>query len=93
MTLRWTSTGVDEVGIDAGGRCVVAVDPRYYRPAEVESRQGDTTKAREKLGWKPRTTFRQLVAEVVEEDLTAAGCEEVLRPHGRLVSVGSRMEF
>lgn len=93
MTIRWAGLGADEKGFDSRDKCVVAVDPRYYRPTEVETLLGDASKARETLGWSPRTTFRQLVAEMVKEDVAAAQCEDLLRPNGRLVSVGSRMEF
>jgi GDPmannose 4,6-dehydratase len=73
---------VDERGTDAGGRCVVAVDPRYFRPTEVETLLGDPTKAREKLGWKPRTTFDELVKEMVLEDLKVAERDELVKKHG-----------
>jgi GDPmannose 4,6-dehydratase len=72
MKVRWEGQGVDEKGYDANGKCIVAVDPRYFRPTEVETLLGDATKAREKLGWTPKTTFAELVAEMVREDLKAA---------------------
>lgn len=82
MRIRWAGEGVEEQGFDAAGRCVVAVDPRYFRPTEVETLLGDASKAREKLGWSPRTTFTELVAEMVREDLIESECEELLRPRG-----------
>lgn len=72
MELSWQGTGVDEKAFDRRGRCVVAVDPHYFRPAEVETLLGDSSKARAKLGWTPKTTFRELVAEMVAADLQIA---------------------
>src|SRR5690242_20658295 len=72
MKLTWRGSGKDEKGYDAQGRCVVAIDPHYFRPAEVDSLLGDASKARAKLGWKPRLTFPELVAEMVAADLEAA---------------------
>jgi GDPmannose 4,6-dehydratase len=91
MKIRWTGQGVDEKGFDHLGNCVVAVDPRYFRPAEVETLLGDASKARQKLGWRPRTSFPQLVAEMVQEDLKEAQCEELLKPHGFSAVFGSRI--
>src|SRR5690606_13962525 len=68
MKMRWEGSGVEEKGFDQKGRCVVAVDPRYFRPAEVETLLGDSSKARQKLGWSPKTSFAELVAEMVRED-------------------------
>ncbi len=72
MKITWKGEGADEKGFDQEGRCVVAVDPRYYRPTEVESLLGDPTKAKEKLGWTPRTTFSELVREMMVADLQLA---------------------
>ena len=72
MQITWKGTGVDEKGYDQDGRMVVAVDPRYYRPTEVETLLGDATKAREKLKWVPRTTFAELVREMAHADLQLA---------------------
>lgn len=71
IELRWEGEGVDEIGIDtATGRELVAVDPRYFRPAEVEQLLGDPTKAKTLLGWNPRkTTFPELVKIMVEHDM------------------------
>ena len=84
MRLRWEEQGVDEKGYDEGGRCVVAVDPHYFRPTEVESLLGDPTKAQTRLGWRPKTSFKQLVAEMVREDLKAAERDELVKKHGYL---------
>ena len=73
---------MEEKGYDASGRCIVAVDPRYFRPTEVETLLGDATKARTKLGWKPKTTFHQLVAEMVQQDLKEAERDELVKRHG-----------
>jgi GDPmannose 4,6-dehydratase len=82
ITVNWRGSGVDERGYDGQGNCIVQVDPRYFRPTEVETLLGDATKAREKLGWTPRTTFAQLVAEMMREDLTAAERDELIKKHG-----------
>ena len=72
-TIRWRGEGVDEVGFDEkNGKELVSVDPRYFRPTEVENLLGDCSKAHEKLGWKHRISFEQLVKEMVTEDLAAA---------------------
>jgi len=82
MAIRWEGKGVSEKGYDERGRCVVAVDPRYFRPAEVETLLGDARRARRKLGWKPRVRFRELVAEMAREDLRAAERDALVRKHG-----------
>jgi GDPmannose 4,6-dehydratase len=70
MRIEWRGTGVDECGIDAkSGQIVVKVDPRYFRPTEVETLLGDPTKARARLGWRPEHTFRDLVRDMVAADL------------------------
>jgi len=82
MKITWAGQGVEETGADAGGRVIVRVDPRYFRPTEVETLLGDPTKAKEKLGWVPRTTFHELVAEMVREDLKSAERDELVKQHG-----------
>jgi GDPmannose 4,6-dehydratase len=82
IKVRWEGKGVDEKGYDAAGKCIVQVDPRYFRPTEVETLLGDPTKAKEKLGWTPRTAFADLVAEMVREDLKAAERDELVKSHG-----------
>ena len=80
--VNWQGSGVDEKGFDDNGRCIVAVDPRYFRPTEVETLLGDPSKAKEKLGWVPKITFKQLVVEMVREDLKAAERDELVKRHG-----------
>ncbi|MDH3349637.1 MAG: GDP-mannose 4,6-dehydratase [Desulfobulbaceae bacterium] len=82
MNIRWEGEGVDTKGYDEGGKCIVAVDPRYFRPTEVESLLGDASKAKEKLGWVPKISFKELVAEMVREDLKSAERDELVKRHG-----------
>jgi GDPmannose 4,6-dehydratase len=82
MRLQWCGAGVDEHALDERGRRVVAVDARYFRPAEVETLLGDARKARDKLGWVPRVSFAELVAEMMREDLKGAQRDELVRQHG-----------
>ena len=82
IAIRWQGRGVDEKGLDANGNCLVAVDPRYFRPTEVETLLGDPSKARAKLGWAPKVSFAQLVTEMVREDLKAAERDELVKRHG-----------
>jgi len=83
LQLRWEGQGVAEKGYDTvSGKCLVQVDPRYFRPTEVETLLGDPSKAREKLGWTPRTTFAQLVAEMVQADFKSAQRDELVKKHG-----------
>jgi len=73
IDIEWQGEGVDEKGLDkATGKILVEVDPRYFRPTEVEILLGDPTKAREKLGWQPKVTFRELVSMMVDADLEEA---------------------
>jgi GDPmannose 4,6-dehydratase len=81
--IQWKGQGVDEKGYDpATGRCLVEVDPRYFRPAEVETLLGDPGKAREKLGWVPRTSYEALVEEMIRADLKAAERDALCRREG-----------
>ena len=82
LSIRWEGQGVDEKGYDDRGKCVVAVDPAYFRPTEVETLLGDPSKARQKLGWSPRTTFAELVAEMAREDLRAAERDSLISDRG-----------
>jgi GDPmannose 4,6-dehydratase len=92
ITLRWEGTGVDECGIVAAvqgkqakckaGDVIARVDPRYFRPTEVETLLGDPSKARQKLGWTPRTTLKELVAEMVQADYTSAKRDALVRLAG-----------
>lgn len=80
--LTWTGNGADEKALDESGRVIVAVDPRYFRPAEVETLLGDATHARNRLGWKPRIGFGELVREMVQTDLEEAKRDALVRKHG-----------
>jgi len=82
ISINWNGSNLEEKGYDASGRCIVAVDSRYFRPTEVETLLGDATKARTKLGWKPKTSFRDLVAEMVRQDLKEAERDELVKRHG-----------
>jgi GDPmannose 4,6-dehydratase len=82
LAVEWRGTGVEEKGYDPKGNCIVQVDPRYFRPTEVETLLGDATKARQKLGWTPRISFQELVAEMMREDLKAAERDELVKKHG-----------
>jgi len=81
--IRWEGEGVDEIGIDdSTGNIVVRIDPRYFRPTEVDLLLGDPTKAQTKLGWKHTVTFPELVAEMVASDLKVIAEEARTRKHG-----------
>jgi GDPmannose 4,6-dehydratase len=82
IDIVWSGQGLDEKGTDAQGNCIVSVDPRYFRPTEVESLLGDPTKAKTKLGWVPKITFAELVQEMVREDLKSAERDELVKSHG-----------
>ena len=82
MDITWEGAGNEEKGRDKHGKEIVAVDPRYYRPTEVDSLLGDASKARRELGWQPRITFEELVKEMVEEDLKTAEKDALVRKHG-----------
>ena len=83
IEIEWQGNGVDEIGIDkSNGNIVVEVDPRYFRPTEVELLLGDPTKAQEKLGWKPQTTLKELCSMMVREDLKTAKRDVLCEEHG-----------
>ena len=94
MQIRWEGEGVNEVGYWVNRHCqersdaaiqevpVIRIDPRYFRPTEVETLLGDPTKAKEKLGWVPEITLDQMVAEMVETDLVEAKKNALLKQHG-----------
>jgi GDPmannose 4,6-dehydratase len=82
ITLRWEGKGKDEKGVDGAGRTLVAVDPNYFRPAEVDTLLGDPSKARKQLGWTPKVGFRELVAEMAREDLKGAERDALVSRHG-----------
>ena len=87
MEIEWHGEGVNEAGW-ANGRKVVAVDPHYFRPAEVDTLLGDPSRAIQKLGWRPRHTFEQLVAEMVEADVKKAERDALNLTHGYSVTSG-----
>lgn len=85
IAIRWEGEGVSEKGYwktADGEKLIVAVDPRYFRPTEVETLLGDPSKAKMKLGWSPNTTFKELVIEMVREDLKSAERDELIKNHG-----------
>jgi len=83
IDLIWQGKGINEKGIDKRtGKIIIEIDPRYFRPAEVESLLGDSSKAREKLGWEPQVSFQELVKEMVQSDLEEAKKELHLRNGG-----------
>lgn len=82
IEIEWRGNGVEEKGYDKSGKVIVAVDPRYFRPTEVETLLGDPTKAKQKLGWLPKTSFQELVTEMVREDLRSAERDELVKKHG-----------
>lgn len=82
INLHWEGKDVDEKGFDANGKCIVAVDPRYFRPTEVETLLGDATKAHQKLGWSPKISFNQLVSEMIAEDFKIAQRDELIKKSG-----------
>ncbi|MFO1377203.1 MAG: GDP-mannose 4,6-dehydratase [Steroidobacteraceae bacterium] len=87
MRIEWCGSGVDEQGIDAAtGRVVVRVDPRYFRPTEVDTLLGDAAKARARLGWTPEIGFDQLVREMVAADRELAGRDALMRREGFTVN-------
>lgn len=82
IQITWQGKGADEKAYDASGKCIVQVDPRYFRPTEVETLLGDPTKAKEKLGWTPKISFNDLVEEMVREDYKSAQRDELIKKHG-----------
>lgn len=82
MTIDWSGEGVSEAGFDASGNRIISVDPRYFRPTEVDSLLGDPTKAQQKLGWKHRTSFKELVTEMVQADFESAQRDELVKKSG-----------
>jgi GDPmannose 4,6-dehydratase len=82
IELTWRGRGLDEKAFDRRGHCVVAIDPHYFRPAEVETLLGDASKARAKLAWEPKITFRQIVAEMAAADLETAERDRLMHKSG-----------
>ena len=100
MTLRFEGSGIDEVAVVAAiegksapgvkvGDVIVRVDPRYFRPAEVETLLGDASKAREKLGWTPEISVDQMIEEMVMHDLDQARRHALLKTNGFDVTVSA----
>ena len=83
IDITWEGTGIDEKGIDTKtGNTIVAVDPKYFRPTEVETLLGNPAKAKEKLGWTPKIPFKDLVTEMVQHDLEDAKKDNLCQTHG-----------
>jgi len=82
MKIKWFGEGSDERGYSPEGRCVVRVDPKYFRPTEVHTLLGEAAKAKTKLGWKPRTSFGELVREMVASDLKIAEQDRLVADNG-----------
>ncbi|MBM3393078.1 MAG: GDP-mannose 4,6-dehydratase [Betaproteobacteria bacterium] len=80
--IRWDGEGVSEKAYDDRNKCIVAVDSKYFRPTEVETLLGDPSKAKNKLGWTSKTTFEELVVEMVREDLNSAERDDLVKQHG-----------
>jgi GDPmannose 4,6-dehydratase len=82
-TIRWEGDGIEEKGYDAeSGNLILAVDPRYFRPTEVETLLGDPSKAKEKLGWTPKITLEEMVHEMMENDINIANRDALVKEHG-----------
>ena len=82
IILCWSGEGVSEIGTDSRGKVIVRVDPRYFRPTEVETLLGDASKARVNLGWSPKTSFQVLVGEMARVDLELAEKDNLIKRHG-----------
>jgi GDPmannose 4,6-dehydratase len=83
MSIEWRGRGLDEQGIDtASGKVVVRIDPRYFRPTEVDALLGDASRARAELGWRPEVDFASLVEEMVRADLALAERDALVKREG-----------
>jgi GDPmannose 4,6-dehydratase len=83
ITIKWQGTGVNEIGVDsATGKTLIEIDPRYFRPTEVELLLGDPTKAKEKLGWESKVSFKELVTMMVQEDIEEAKRDQLCKREG-----------
>ena len=81
--IRWEGKGIDEKGYDSTTNdLIVAVDPRYFRPAEVDTLLGDPSKAKQKLGWSPKISFEDMVREMMESDINIAKRDALIKKHG-----------
>ena len=91
LKIKWQGSGLDEKGMDADtGKVIVEVDPRYFRPTEVDTLLGDPSKAKKKLGWQPKISFEEMIAEMVQSDLEAAKSDQLLQKEG--FPINSRIE-
>ena len=81
IELIWKGKGVSEKAY-WNNKCIIQIDPRYFRPTEVETLLGDSSKAREKLGWSPKITFEQLISEMIQEDFKIANRDKLIENHG-----------
>ncbi len=79
IDITWKGSGVDEKGYDQNGNCIIEVDPRYFRPAEVESLLGDPSKAKEKLGWSPKISLQEMIDEMMQADMKMVKNELLLK--------------
>ena len=78
IQIEWKGRGINEKGYDdTSGKCIVAVSPRYFRPTEVETLLGDASKAKKLLGWTPKTSFQDLICEMMNADLNQAQLEKI----------------
>jgi GDPmannose 4,6-dehydratase len=84
IKIRWEGHGLEEIGYWQGNP-IIRIDPRYFRPTEVETLLGDPTKAKNKLGWTPKISFKELVSEMVRKDLLSAERDELIKKHGYMV--------
>jgi GDPmannose 4,6-dehydratase len=82
IQIRWEGAGINEKAFNHDNKCIIAIDPGYFRPAEVETLLGDATKAKTSLGWTPKIKFNELVAEMVYADLKSAERDELIKKHG-----------
>ncbi len=82
IDLSWRGNGIDETAVDQNGATVVAVDPTYFRPSEVETLLGDPSYAHQRLGWKASVSFEELVKEMIEADLVLAKRDQLVKKHG-----------
>ena len=86
INITWKGEGMNEKGYDQNNKCIVKVDPKYYRPTEVDSLLGDATQARELLKWTPKISFNKLVKEMIDHDLTEAQKAKLTAEHGYKVN-------
>ena len=86
MQMRWEGAGINEVGY-WNDQPIVRIDPRYFRPTEVETLLGDPTKAKQRLGWVPEITLGQMIEEMAAKDLAQAKKNSLLKKHGFEVNV------